>query len=210
MALTIGTNCGFVTSAPVDDPDGGLTVDVEYRSRALKVTSPATAVKIVEVGWWCDTANNTANFEMGLYDDNSGAPKNRLYVNNTNNKGTTAGWKRVTVDWEIDPSTVYWIAMQLDNTSTTRTDRTSSSTSYAYTAYGSTTSLDDPFPSHSISTSGPIAFYAVWEAASGTNAQINIGDSWKKISAMKINIGDSWKEVAGAKINIGDSWKTIF
>ena len=46
--------------------------------------------------------------------------------------------------------------------------------------------------------------------AAGTNTQINIGDSWKAISAMQINIGDTWKPVAGAQINIGDSWKTIF
>lgn len=45
---------------------------------------------------------------------------------------------------------------------------------------------------------------------SGTNMQLNIGDSWKTISGMQINIGDSWKTVAGAQINIGDSWKTIF
>ncbi|KKL65245.1 hypothetical protein LCGC14_2156910 [marine sediment metagenome] len=47
-------------------------------------------------------------------------------------------------------------------------------------------------------------------AAAGTNAQINIGDSWKAISAMQINIGDVWKPVAGAQVNIGDAWKTIF
>ena len=48
------------------------------------------------------------------------------------------------------------------------------------------------------------------EAATGTNAQINIGDVWKPIAAMQINIGDTWKPVAGAQINIGDVWKTIF
>jgi hypothetical protein len=48
------------------------------------------------------------------------------------------------------------------------------------------------------------------EAATGTNCQVNIGDTWKEVSAMKINIGDAWKEVASAKINIGDNWKDIF
>lgn len=47
-------------------------------------------------------------------------------------------------------------------------------------------------------------------AAAGTNTQINIGDTWKEISAVKINIGDVWKDVAGAQINIGDAWKEIF
>jgi hypothetical protein len=55
------------------------------------------------------------------------------------------------------------------------------------------------------------SLYATYtESATGTNTQINIGDAWKEVSAMKINIGDTWKEVAGAQINIGDSWKTIF
>lgn len=44
----------------------------------------------------------------------------------------------------------------------------------------------------------------------GTNTQINIGDSWRDINAMKINIGDVWKDVEGAQINIGDTWKTIY
>ena len=48
------------------------------------------------------------------------------------------------------------------------------------------------------------------EAAGGTNIQINIGDAWKSVNAMKINIGDVWKDVAGAQVNIGDAWKTIF
>jgi hypothetical protein len=46
--------------------------------------------------------------------------------------------------------------------------------------------------------------------ATGTNMSLNIGDTWKAISAMQINIGDSWKAVASAKINIGDTWKTIY
>jgi len=46
--------------------------------------------------------------------------------------------------------------------------------------------------------------------AAGTNTQINIGDDWKEIDAMKINIADDWKVVASIKQNIGDSWKTVF
>lgn len=44
----------------------------------------------------------------------------------------------------------------------------------------------------------------------GTNAQINIGDAWKTVDAVKINIGDAWKVVASASVNIGDAWKTVF
>ena len=48
------------------------------------------------------------------------------------------------------------------------------------------------------------------EAAGGTNMQVNIGDVWKEVPAVKINIGDVWKDVAGAQVNIGNAWKTIF
>lgn len=47
-------------------------------------------------------------------------------------------------------------------------------------------------------------------ANTGTNTQINIGDTWKEVESIKINIGDSWKDVESAQINIGDSWKTIY
>ena len=54
-------------------------------------------------------------------------------------------------------------------------------------------------------------FYVYGEtAATGTNTQINIGDSWKDIDAVKVNVGDSWKAVASVKVNVGDSWKEIF
>lgn len=43
-----------------------------------------------------------------------------------------------------------------------------------------------------------------------TNMQINIGDVWKEVDALKINIGDVWKEVASAKIQVNDLWKEVF
>ena len=44
----------------------------------------------------------------------------------------------------------------------------------------------------------------------GTNMQINIGDTWKSVDGMQINIGDTWKTVAGVQQNVGDVWKTVF
>lgn len=44
----------------------------------------------------------------------------------------------------------------------------------------------------------------------GTNMQINIGDTWKSVDALKINIGDVWKDVVSVKQNIGDVWKDVF
>lgn len=67
----------------------------------------------------------------------------------------------------------------------------------------------DPLvPSHN---NNKYSIYCTYTSeAVGTNMQINIGDTWKEVSAAQINIGDTWKSVAGAQINIGDSWKEVF
>ena len=45
----------------------------------------------------------------------TGEPNLLLSVSRTNAKGTTgSAWKKATVDFTISPSTVYWIAIQLD------------------------------------------------------------------------------------------------
>lgn len=55
------------------------------------------------------------------------------------------------------------------------------------------------------------SIYATYTAsATGTNCKINIGDTFKDITAIKLNIGDTWKTVTAMKINIGDVWKTVF
>jgi hypothetical protein len=42
-----------------------------------------------------------------------------------------------------------------------------------------------------------------------TKLQLNIGDVWKEVSAVKVNIGDTWKECPSQKLNIGDTWKEV-
>jgi len=126
MAVTIGTNAGFVAVAPVDDPTGNATIALDTNAWATKDTSPADIVKITEIGWWCDNATEEANFEVGLYNHDAGSdtPDDLLFSDTVNAKGTDAGWKTVSVNWSIDPSTVYWIAVQLDDTATaTNIDR---------------------------------------------------------------------------------------
>ena len=119
MALVLGTNCGFVTAAPVADPEGSNSV-LDAVSYAFKVVIPEGITTITEIGWWCDTATEASNFEVGLYEHYAvtGLPTNRLYVSNTNAKGTDAGWKSVNVTWEVTPTATYWLAVQLDNTAT--------------------------------------------------------------------------------------------
>ena len=119
MALVLGTNCGFVTVAPTTDPSDGAKI-MDAVTWGIRDTTPAILTKITEVGWYCDNATATnANFEVGLYshDAVNNCPGALLFSDIVNEKGTTAGWKTVTVDWDIVPETIYWIAVQLDNTS---------------------------------------------------------------------------------------------
>lgn len=126
MAIVLGTNAGFVSVAPTENPGGTATTTDGY-ARAIKHASPIGAGKITEIGWWSDNISNDANFEVGLYSHDAGndKPNERLFVNATNAKGTAVGWKTVVVDWEIIAETTYWIAIQLDaHTGTSKTDFT--------------------------------------------------------------------------------------
>lgn len=211
MALVEGTNCGFVTVAPSSDPlgaGGGL----DSFAIGTKVTSPATATKVTEIGFWADSASQEANFEVAIYTHDSGndRPLDRLAGGSfTNAKGTTAGWKSAVVDVTISPSTIYWICVQLDDTATATSGNYSTSIGGRY-SYKTASTLPDPWAEDGNSNNLFEAYYAVWEAAVGTNMQINIGDAWKAVAGIQINIGDSWKAVAGMQINIGDAWKAIF
>jgi hypothetical protein len=163
MALVNKTNVGFVTVAPDADPaESNFTCDA--KSIVVADTSDATAYKITEIGWWCDTASNEANFEVGLYDDVGGVPTNLVFSSTVNAKGTTSGWKRVVVDWLINPSTTYWLGVQLDNTATT------TNTNYVTSGGGgidynnsATTALIDPFDGGVVyDPNGMFGIYAVW------------------------------------------------
>lgn len=168
MALSLGTNSGFVSVAPTADP-AETAAGIDTRSGVTKDTSPAGAVKITQVGWWCDTATEETNFEVGLYAADGavvpGEAGTRLYVSATNAKGTTAGWKAVTVDWNISGSTAYWIGVQVDDTVTaTAIDRSSVDGSGFDTKLD--TSLPDPYGGGALQdVDGMLAIYAVYAAA---------------------------------------------
>ena len=213
MALVLGTNCGFVTVAPTTDPLGELNLTIDNAANAFKVTAPSSGDLVVtEIGWWCNNATQAANFEVGIYTDAGNEEPEALIGKSSATAKGTAGmeWKKATVDIAISPNTVYWIAVQLDNTFTnTFSDKKNATGLSAYKT--SQTTLPSDWGTSTVEGTDLFAIYAVWEeAAAGTNIQINIADAWKAVSAMQINIGDAWKTVAGAQVNIGDAWKTIF
>lgn len=215
MALVVGTNCGFVTTAPTTDPEGVTGLALDTFSLAFKVTAPATAIKVTEIGWWCGSATPDANFEVGVYDHNTGDnnPENLLAgADQTNAKGTTTGWKSVTgLNISITPSTTYWLAVQLDAT-TPDTFMNTTSTVGEKMDRSSETTLQNPWGASDATVARLVPIYAVWEAGAptGTNSFINIGDSFKSISQMYVNIADTFRKLSTAYINIGDAWKKIF
>lgn len=210
MAVVNGVNMGFVITAPTVDPEGDGQ-GAQNQQLVTRDTSQSDATTITEVGWWCDTATEEGNFEVGLYDNDgtAGAAGTLLQVERTNAKGTTAGWKTVSVSWSISSSKEYWIGMQLDNGETTFTNR--GGTGVARDVISAAT-LEDPFNGGAFSTGNGFTIYALTDgsAAGGTNMQLNIGDDFKPVLLAKLNIGDDFKDVLLAKQNIGDVWKDVF
>lgn len=214
MAVVLGTNAGFCTSSPDGDPSGSTTT-ADYYGSAQKDTSSSTAETVTEIGWYCDNATEEANFEVAIYTDEDGRdrPENIVGTKDaTNAKGTDAGWKKVTgLNISISSSTVYWIAVQLDNTATTTNHNYKADGSFRYSIDTNATTLPDPWEAFATGDGRLYTIYAIWEggAPPAATTSINIGDSWKSIAGMQINIADSWKAVAAAKVNIGDSWKAV-
>ncbi len=183
MALALGTNCGFVTTAPTADPVGASLQVMDARSCVLQDTSASNAAKIVEIGWWANEATEASNFEVGLYAADGvvvpGEAGTLLQVARTNAKGTGAGWKVVTVDWSISPSTSYWLAVQLDNTTTTTNiDADLTSGNGIDFLPATQTTLNDPFGGGALGdSSAMLAVYAVWQAITTTSTSSSSSSS---------------------------------
>ncbi len=170
--LVAGTNCGFVTVAPTADP-GGTPMSTSNGAGAYKFTAPAGAVRVVELGWWCDNATEEANFELGLYADAAGVPGSLLSgASRTNAKGTTAGWKKASgLNILITGGNPYWIGRQLDTTATvTNIDYAVDASAVRESKSGATT-LPDPWDGTS-AAARLLAVYAVYETSSGPSVPV--------------------------------------
>ena len=209
MAVVVGTNSGFVTSRPTADPAGN-SAGISAKCWSSHDTTHSTAAKVTEMGIYINSATVAADIDLGIYTDNgSDQPGTILAGKITIAKGTTAGWKFGACDITVSGSTKYWVAAQCDTSSGTNFDYGSGTKAIDDTT--STTQLPSTYTVSSTNDGLSIACYAIWEvAATGTDMQINIGDTWKAVPLMKINIADDWKAVEGAQINIGDAWKEIF
>lgn len=170
MVLVVGTSCGLVTEAPTSNPTGSSVFTIDRLSTTIKVTT-TNAIKVTEMGWWCDTASQESNFEVGIYDHDAvnDWPGDLLYAERINAKGTTTGWKRRSgLDWDLNASTIYWLAVQVDNTATiTKVDKedlVGERYAESYNLAAQSTLLDSFIRTWS-SDDKITAIYAVWESA---------------------------------------------
>lgn len=186
MAVVLGTSSGFVTVAPTVDPNGtGVTIDGS--SAVTKHTSPATAARITEIGWW-RTGTNAANFEVALYSESGGVAATRLFVDATNSD-TGGGWVRVAVDWAISENTAYWLGLQMDAHGGSSTVDSATSGGAGIDIIVGTTTLNDPFGGGAVSDAdGMYAIYALWQAA-GTDHTAGPNDSLALSDAAAIGQG---------------------
>lgn len=167
MALTLGTNCGFVLTAPSADPAGANT-GFDNGAWATKHVAPQGATRIVEVGWYCDNATEAADWEGGLYSDAAaGEPEARLQVSATQAKGTGSGWKTATgLVWTgVIPGTTYWVAVQLDNTATTTNGNSDTANGSGYAAVAGAALPADWGTSVATDADGMVGIYAVYRTS---------------------------------------------
>jgi len=176
MTLSLGTNCGFVLTAPTADPDGAISFTVDNTARCQRDTSPATATSVTEIGWYTNSATEESNFEVCIYSDDgsigAGAPDVIIgSASITNAKGTTAGWKKSTgLDIAISPNTKYWIGLQCDDTATnTIIDLDDLNDEYYYFAFNQT-ELPDPYVGN-VGHNRIIAIYAKYSTATQPTIQ---------------------------------------
>lgn len=180
MTLVLGTSSGFVSVAPTADPDGDSQLAVDNYAICTRHTSPAGVTKVTEIGWYCNGASENTNIQLGLYgNDGSDGNAGTLLFNTGNNpKGSAAGWIKVTVDWTITPNTIYWLAVQVDNTvTTTNLDIQTGQATSVWTTYAGASSLANPF-NLQVEYTGQIgAIYALYESAPPTGGHV-IAKKW--------------------------------
>ena len=200
MVFVNGTNVGFVTEAPVADPEEG-TVTADKTSFSYKDTSPAMNILVTEIGWWADPSNpgSAGDFEVAIYsDDGTGEPDGLIAKSSLTAKGTTGGWKSASVNIELSASTVYWMAFSLEDT-----------TSFTWTnydlGYGNGMAIHNnappPLPSDwgtsdYKDTSASAAIYAVYEEApppENINPKVKVSGTFSTKKTL-VKIGGTFTE----------------
>ena len=165
MAVTIGTNSGFVSASPTEDPAGSNS-NMTGNQVVTGDTSPSGATTIYEVGYWQDNATADENYRIGLFADSSGVAGALLQQTDLVAKGSEAGWKKVTVNWSISGSTAYWIGFAIVGSNNINWDGGVAGPGWDRINPSSTT-FPDPFGGGTLLVSpGCLAIYALWVSPS--------------------------------------------
>jgi len=173
MALVLGTNCGFVETAPTNDPNGTSNYSLYDHLLATKHISPSSAISITQIGFWRGSTytGSDFNFKVGIYsDDDTGEPNVLLYESDLiDGSNSENQWFYTDIDFEIDPDTIYWIVIAIDVlTGGQRIQWDEASSGGSGFATKDISGQGATFPSDWGSSSttdsdGMIAIYAVWE-----------------------------------------------
>jgi len=162
----MGTTAGFIIGTPPStDPTGGTQWTIDNTARALKDTAPADKTRVTEIGWYCNVATEEAEYQVGIYshDSSNNRPLQIIATISLQQKGTTAGWKKITgLSIPITAGETYWIAVQCDNTSTVTT-MDAQAGSEKHDAKSSVSSLPDVWGASSGTDTSLIAIYALAE-----------------------------------------------
>lgn len=222
MAVVIGVSAGFVTTAPSSNP-GDASVDMDGFSRATRDTSPSGAETVTEIGWYSTTPSGDGNYEVGIYTDDAindepEAVVGSLDTSNTKAAGATR-WEVATgLNISISPSTIYWVAVQLDDVAGGARTQWADDSGTGSIFVGTTeTALPDPTWNigGTYDSSSANAIYAKVTVAAplAPYTSMNVGDDWKSISGAgvaKIKYVDhTWGTISGAWVNHADSWGAI-
>jgi hypothetical protein len=181
MALTLGTNCGFVSAAPGDTDDPGASAsDMGGRAWAGMFVSPAGSYQITTMGWYQAKTNNTAQpYEIGVYshDGVNGKPNARLsqYTGNSTAANTTKWYKYTGLTYALPAdATTLWFAVQVDTADTTYIDKATSvagaDASVMYTP--AVESLPATWSSNADYPGYLMAIYALYAAAGGLSIPV--------------------------------------
>ena len=177
MAVVLGTNGGFVETAPTEDP-AGSSLTISTIAWATKHTAPAGATKVTEIGVYINNASEAADIDVGIYSHDSDNDKPDVLLGSaTIAKGTGAGWKIKTgLNIAITPETTYWVAAQCDATVSDTYADYSTGGVYLHRK-DAQTSLTNPWGETTWSNAGIVAaIYAVWEAANAAPTISSVAD----------------------------------
>lgn len=174
MAVTIGTNAGFVSSAPSANP-GGLGYPVNDDVVATKDTSPSGSNVVTQLGWYQSrgAGSDATSYNMGIYSHDAANNRPNVLITTQSSGASiiddTEAWYTYSgLNIAIVAATIYWIAFGIDWTGSNNNFDYGAASSGAYAVKANVGPiLPEPFGAPDASDTRAAAIYALYEAAAG-------------------------------------------